>query len=238
MTSLREQKKRATARALADAAYALALERGFDAVTTDDIASRADVSRRTFANYYVNKNAAVVDGFVQHLGITIWRPDDPADPTDLPGTFEELMDSTQEFIAGVFTESGRIEHIQEFAKMVKNNPALEPYIHAVFLEFQNSSSHQILAERFGGGKMSMFLGAVIGSLSGIIRLILGPLAIPRDTPALRGITARSPSAEPEAEEAPVLSEHDVQEILTHIDLAFTYLRDGFVDHQRNNQCIN
>lgn len=230
MTSLRAQKKRATAQALADAAYALALELGFDAVTTDDIASRAGVSRRTFANYYVNKHAAVVDGFVQHLGIPIWRPDDPVDAVELPSTFEQLVDSTQHFIANVFTEAGRIEHIQEFARMVKNNPALEPYIHAVFLEFQNSSSHRILAERFGDAKVSMFIGAAIGSLGGIVRLILGPLALPRDTPALRGVSATPDAARPQSEEAPVLSEHDVHEILTHIDLAFTYLRHGFVAH--------
>lgn len=227
MTSLRAQKKRATAHRLADAAYALATLNGFESVTTDDIASDAGVSRRTFANYYANKHAAVVDGFIQHLGIPISRPDDRVDPTELPNTFDELVSSTQSFISDIFTESSRIEYIQDFAKMVKENPGLEPYIHAVFLEFQNSSAHKILSERFGAVKVSVFLGAAIGSLGGIIRLILGPLAIPRDTPPLRGVSASS--TQPASAAAPILTPEDVTTILTHIDHAFTYLRHGFAD---------
>lgn len=40
-TGLREQKKRATARELAATAYALVRERGYEAVTIDDIAAGA-----------------------------------------------------------------------------------------------------------------------------------------------------------------------------------------------------
>ncbi len=228
MTSLRAQKKRVTAHRLADAAYALATANGFESVTTDDIASEAGVSRRTFANYYANKHAAVVDGFIQNLGIPIGRPDDPIDPADLPNTFDELVNSTQSFISDVFTESRRIEHIQDFAKMVKENPGLEPYIHAVFLEFQNSNSHRILSERFGAVKVSVFLGAAIGSLGGIVRLILGPLAIPQDTPPLRGVSTATEQP-PSTTAAPILTPEDITTILTHIDHAFTYLRHGFAD---------
>lgn len=228
MTSLRARKKRATAQALAHAAYALATQRGVEQVTTDDIASEAGVSRRTFANYYANKHAAVVDGFLQNLGITIWHPDDPTQPGDLPTTFKNLVESSHEFISGVFTDSANIGQIQEFAKMVRDNPALEPYIHAVFLEFQHSRVHKILAERFGEAKVSLFIGALIGSLGGLVRLVLGPLAIPRNTPPLRGV---SPAADPgdyHSSNAPIFTPDDVAEVLDHIDQAFSYLRHGFV----------
>lgn len=56
---LRERKKRATRRAIADAALRLALERGFDVVRIEDIAAAADVSTRTFNNYYLNKAEAI-----------------------------------------------------------------------------------------------------------------------------------------------------------------------------------
>ena len=46
---LRDVKREATARALAQAAFDLAVERGLDGFTTDDIVSRAGYSRRTFA---------------------------------------------------------------------------------------------------------------------------------------------------------------------------------------------
>lgn len=224
VTSLRAQKKRDTAEGLAEAAYDLAASRGFDAVTTDDIAAKAGVSRRTFANYYQNKHAAVVDGFVHHLGITIHHPVEPIADAQIAATFDELIAQTHSFITAVFTDNSRISHIQDFARMVKENPGLEPYVHAVFLEFQNSNAHKVLAERFGEVKVSLFLGAVIGSLAGIVRLILGPLAIPRGTPPLRGGATATPD-----DAVPVLTASDISEFLAHIDLAFTYLRRGFAD---------
>ena len=68
-SGLREAKKRATARELAIAAYTLVRERGYDAVTIDDIAADAGYSRRTFANHYAGKPEAVVDGFLAHAAV-------------------------------------------------------------------------------------------------------------------------------------------------------------------------
>ncbi|AEV85473.1 HTH-type transcriptional regulator mtrR [Actinoplanes sp. SE50] len=52
---LRERKKMATRMALHEAAVRLAAERGADNVTIDAIAESAGVSRRTFTNYFANK---------------------------------------------------------------------------------------------------------------------------------------------------------------------------------------
>jgi AcrR family transcriptional regulator len=105
-TGRRERKKAATRRALADAALALFLERGYDEVTVAEIAEAADVSVTTLFNHFPGGKPALVfdeaqareealvaavrdrpegTGLVEALhdhlrrGRTIERPDDPAD---------------------------------------------------------------------------------------------------------------------------------------------------------------
>ncbi|AAT88413.1 transcriptional regulator, TetR family [Leifsonia xyli subsp. xyli str. CTCB07] len=57
---LREHKRIATRRAIQLAAIQLASERGFDRVTVDEISHAANVSPRTFFNYFPSKEPAIV----------------------------------------------------------------------------------------------------------------------------------------------------------------------------------
>ena len=57
---LRERKKAEAKRALVAAALELFGQRGFDAVTVDEIAARANVSRRTYFRYFPTKEAVVM----------------------------------------------------------------------------------------------------------------------------------------------------------------------------------
>lgn len=65
---LRERKKAETRSALGRAALRLALERGVDGVSADEIAAAANVSVRTFHNYFNSKDSAVIAGFDDHIG--------------------------------------------------------------------------------------------------------------------------------------------------------------------------
>src|SRR6201998_1412049 len=59
---LRERRRRQTSADIRNAAVRLALERGFDKVTIEEICAEAGISSRTFFNYFPNKEAAIAYG--------------------------------------------------------------------------------------------------------------------------------------------------------------------------------
>ena len=93
-TGLRERKKAETRDAISRAVMLLALERGFDAVTADDIAAAANVSVRTFHNYFGSKEEALVAAwsseFEVHLEELRARPAD-----------EPILVSLEHVLAGI-----------------------------------------------------------------------------------------------------------------------------------------
>jgi AcrR family transcriptional regulator len=79
-SGLRERKKAETRSAISNAVMLLALERGLDAVTADEVAAAANVSVRTFHNYFGSKEEALVAAwrsqFEVHLDELRGRPAD------------------------------------------------------------------------------------------------------------------------------------------------------------------
>ncbi|WP_350275262.1 TetR family transcriptional regulator [Kribbella sp. HUAS MG21] len=66
MTGLRERKKQQTYDALSQAAIALFLERGFDAVPVTDVAAAVDVSKPTLFKYFPSKEDLVMHRIADH----------------------------------------------------------------------------------------------------------------------------------------------------------------------------
>lgn len=108
---LRERKKQETRQALSWAALRLAVERGLSNVLVEDIAAAADVSPRTFNNYFSSKAEAIafrhLDRFRQAAVLLRARPaDEPlweavskAALTQFGGTNESPPDP--DWVAGV-----------------------------------------------------------------------------------------------------------------------------------------
>ncbi|MEU4231461.1 helix-turn-helix domain-containing protein [Nonomuraea sp. NPDC026600] len=65
---LRERKKERTRRLIADTALRLFLERGFDAVSVNDVAVAAEVSKPTLFRYFASKDDLVLARFADHQG--------------------------------------------------------------------------------------------------------------------------------------------------------------------------
>ncbi|WP_295048376.1 TetR/AcrR family transcriptional regulator [uncultured Paracoccus sp.] len=59
-STLRDRRRVQTSRDIQRAALTLALRHGHDGVTTEAIAAEAGISQRTFFNYFLNKDAAIV----------------------------------------------------------------------------------------------------------------------------------------------------------------------------------
>jgi AcrR family transcriptional regulator len=68
MTGLRARKKARTHDTIADAAIALFLTHGFDAVSVADVAAAAEVSKPTLFRYFAAKEDLVLHRFADHQG--------------------------------------------------------------------------------------------------------------------------------------------------------------------------
>jgi AcrR family transcriptional regulator len=82
---LRERKKAATRRRIADAALALIRERGYERATIDEIVARVDVSQPTFYKYYPSKDAILREHALAGFGALL------AGVLERPGTIVERM---------------------------------------------------------------------------------------------------------------------------------------------------
>jgi AcrR family transcriptional regulator len=116
---LRERHRKRTAADLEEAALTLFCERGFDAVTIDDIAAAADVSRRTFFRYFASKEDVILSDHPKRLdelqaALDQRPPDEPA----LTALRNAIMS-----IAGTYEEDR--EHMLRRFRLMTTTPALE-----------------------------------------------------------------------------------------------------------------
>jgi AcrR family transcriptional regulator len=117
IVGLREQKKAETREAIALAAVRLTAEHGLDGVTVDDIAEAARVARRTFRNYFANKESAIlhaVEVFVQHY-VDFFQARDRKEP---------LLDSLEAAAIALVKSPNAVDRVLTVRRLSRENPAL------------------------------------------------------------------------------------------------------------------
>ncbi len=206
--NLRDLKKEATAHALADAAYELALERGLDGFVVDDITQRAGYSRRTFANHFSCKEEAVVMSTVtfkeNHKApeqLLAALPPDAIPPEATP------LDTLQHLLKMRITAE-MFRKLRTLVTMSKESPTLEPYI-LILLRKLQFEAQTILSELSRGRYPESYAHLLAGAMYGVmLPLIDGSLSV---------LLPDEPAAEAT----------DAMTFEQYLDTAFGYLRQGF-----------
>jgi AcrR family transcriptional regulator len=139
---LRERKKRATRRTLQRIALELSAERGVEHVTIEDIAAAADVSPRTFFNYFSSKEEALVAPDTQLLALmareTVERP---AAESPLEALRVVLVHHSS-------VEEAELHLLRLRMAVVEPNPALLPHLVGSFAAAERLFAEAV-AERTG-----------------------------------------------------------------------------------------
>jgi AcrR family transcriptional regulator len=142
ITGLRERKKAETRSALGKAALRLALDRGVDGISADEIAAAANVSVRTFHNYFNSKDSAVIAGFDDYIAAYV------DELTSRPSS-EPIWESLEVVLASVLVTVGELA-TQGPAQMASlwTSPALEAY-RSVLVDEMKQALLETIASRTG-----------------------------------------------------------------------------------------
>ncbi|MEW6477021.1 MAG: TetR family transcriptional regulator [Actinomycetota bacterium] len=139
---LRERRKKLTAAELEAAAFRLFGERGFDAVTVDDIAAEADVSRRTFFRYFASKeDVLLADHFVQLARLREAMAVRPPDEPIITALRNALLSMTGDF-------EDRKEMIILRGRLMRDTPSLQARS-LVHQKLWEDAMAEMVAERLG-----------------------------------------------------------------------------------------
>ena len=161
-TGLRERKKLRTRRELGTAALELAVRHGLAEVTVEQIAEAAEVSPRTFFNYFSSKEEAVVAAGVENARDMAERL--AARPADEP-----VMTSMRAVMVESLGESTPPKEWVAQVRLVRVNPALLPHQLAAHAQIEQSL-RAVLAERTGLGPDDLYPALTAAAVMAAIRV--------------------------------------------------------------------
>ncbi|MFI2368185.1 TetR/AcrR family transcriptional regulator [Streptomyces sp. NPDC018833] len=202
-TGLRERKKRQTYRAISEAAIALFLEKGFDAVSVAEVAAAADVSKPTLFRYFPAKEDLALHRIADHEGeaarvVAAGRAEGVPPLDALHRHFLDGM-ARRDPVTGLSDEPG----VLAFHRLLYGTPSLVARLYAY-----QGRSEQALADALGAaGPAGLAARLAAGQVVAVQRILAEE--------NWRRIAAGESADEVSAD------------AVAAADLAFTQLRNGF-----------
>jgi AcrR family transcriptional regulator len=163
---LRERKKADTRAALADATLRLAVERGWEHVTVEAIATAADVSYRTFFNHFSSKEEALLlPGGVDQPRLSARLRAQPAGT----GVLDAVRAAVREDLSALETDA---DGLRDRMTVIIGNPSLLPRL----VEIGAADDREValaIAERTGQDlEADLYPGLLAAVLSATVRVSL------------------------------------------------------------------
>jgi AcrR family transcriptional regulator len=146
---LRERKKAATRQALHEAALRLAARDGPDHVTVEAIADAANVSRRTFSNYFSSKEEALFHGDAVRVRRMLQLVGEQ--PSDVP-PWEALTRAAEQLVAEMDHQPDRAWLRQR--QQLRGHPNLVMHLVAVYSAAEAELAAE-LARRLSGTDVTL-----------------------------------------------------------------------------------
>ena len=162
-SGLRERKKRATRQALGAAAMRLAIERGLENVLVEDIAAAADVSPRTFNNYFGSKYEAI-------CALALDRSARIGDALRERPASESLWTAIRNAVLTVYAPASTVPDPERIAgvRLVTCSPVLRgEYLKA--LAMMQYELAEAITDRTGMAAGSFFARAFAGAVTAVIQ---------------------------------------------------------------------
>lgn len=161
---LREEKKARTRKSISDLATGLFMERGYHAVTTAEIAARADVSVATLFNYFPVKEALVFDEAEEMeaamVDAVISRP-----------RGQSILESLRRFVLdGPFFRVFRPcpePGFERFMALIRSTPELTAYARDMWVRYEKTLAaaiHVAADGAIGEGEASATAHFILGAI--------------------------------------------------------------------------
>jgi AcrR family transcriptional regulator len=162
----RSRKKAETREALTRAALRLALDRGYEQLTVEAITDEADVSVRTFFNYFASKDEALLGSDLHGVEmLAAWvaeRPPDESPVAALRSAFAQLAES---FVERQPIWQARIE-------LLRRSPELWGEMLAGFAAFERSLVEMVAARTGSDPDADLYPGVLAAAAVGAMRVAI------------------------------------------------------------------